>query len=58
MYDDFYRFVANAYDKPKYRLHFRTDAPIDLKVKQPMFVLLCIVYCVLCIKANISLCVD
>ncbi|KAJ1432449.1 Hsp90 protein-domain-containing protein [Ochromonadaceae sp. CCMP2298] len=31
MYDDFYRFVANAYDKPKYRLHFRTDAPIDLK---------------------------
>lgn len=30
-YDEFYRFIANAYDKPKYRLHFRTDAPIDLK---------------------------
>jgi HSP90 family molecular chaperone len=31
-YLDFYRFIANAYDKPKYHLHFRTDAPIDLKV--------------------------
>lgn len=30
-YDEFYRFIANAYDKPKFRLHFRTDAPIDLK---------------------------
>jgi len=31
MYDEFYRFLANAYDKPRMRLHFRTDAPIDLK---------------------------
>ena len=31
-YTEFYRFIANAYDKPKYHLHFRTDAPIDLKV--------------------------
>lgn len=31
-YDEFYRFISNSYDKPKYRLHFRTDAPIDLKV--------------------------
>jgi len=30
-YKEFYRFIANAYDEPKYRLHFRTDAPIDLK---------------------------
>jgi len=26
----FYRHVANAYDSPTYRLHFRTDAPIDI----------------------------
>lgn len=31
-YNEFYRFLCNAYDTPKYRLHFRTDAPIDLKV--------------------------
>ena len=30
-YNDFYRFIANAYDKPIYRLHFRADAPIELK---------------------------
>lgn len=30
-YKDFYKFIANAYDAPKYTLHFRTDAPIDLK---------------------------
>jgi len=30
-YEDFYKFIANAYDKPKYTLHFRADAPIDLK---------------------------
>lgn len=27
---DFYRYVANAYDTPSFRLHFRTDAPIDI----------------------------
>lgn len=26
----FYRHIANAYDSPTYRLHFRTDAPIDI----------------------------
>jgi len=30
-YDEFYRFIASSYDMPRYRLHFRTDAPIDLK---------------------------
>jgi len=30
-YDDFYKFIANAFDKPKYTLHFRADAPLDLK---------------------------
>jgi TNF receptor-associated protein 1 len=27
----FCRFIASAYDKPQYRLHFRSDAPIELK---------------------------
>jgi len=31
-YDEFYRFIANAFDKPSYTLHFRTDAPLDMKV--------------------------
>jgi len=30
-YQDFYKFLTSAYDKPKYTLHFRTDAPLDLK---------------------------
>nr|CCA17288.1 heat shock protein 75 kDa putative [Albugo laibachii Nc14] len=30
-YSEFYKFVANAFDEPLYRLNFRTDAPIELK---------------------------
>lgn len=30
-HEDFYKFVANAYDAPMYTLHFRTDAPIEIK---------------------------
>jgi HSP90 family molecular chaperone len=30
-YDKFYQFISNAYDKPKFTLHFQADAPIDLK---------------------------
>ncbi|CAE7768167.1 htpG [Symbiodinium microadriaticum] len=30
-YNDFYKYISNAFDKPKYTLHFSTDAPIDLK---------------------------
>lgn len=30
-YNDFYKYVANAFDTPKYTLHFSADAPIDLK---------------------------
>mmetsp|Transcript_17265 Transcript_17265/g.33913 ORF Transcript_17265/g.33913 Transcript_17265/m.33913 type:complete len:704 (-) Transcript_17265:124-2235(-) len=30
-YGNFYRFVAGAFDEPMLRLHFKTDAPIDLK---------------------------
>ena len=30
-YNEFYRFISSAYDKPKFINHFKTDAPIDLK---------------------------
>ncbi|CBJ25492.1 heat shock protein Hsp90 [Ectocarpus siliculosus] len=30
-YDEFYKFIAKAYDEPLTKLHFRTDAPIELK---------------------------
>lgn len=31
-YNEFYKYIANAYDIPMHTLHFRADAPIDLKV--------------------------
>lgn len=31
-YTAFYRFLTNNYDSPTFRLHYRADAPIDLKV--------------------------
>lgn len=30
-HDEFYRFVGSAYDKPRFTLHYRTDAPLDLR---------------------------
>mmetsp|Transcript_17994 Transcript_17994/g.68202 ORF Transcript_17994/g.68202 Transcript_17994/m.68202 type:complete len:666 (-) Transcript_17994:1928-3925(-) len=30
-YTDFYRYIAGAFDSPMERLHFRADAPIDIK---------------------------
>lgn len=29
-YNDFYKFVANAFDEPLYRLHFTADAPLAI----------------------------
>ncbi len=31
MHEEFYRFVANAYDKPRYQLHYRADAPLNIR---------------------------
>ena len=31
-YKEFYKFIGSAYDEPIFRLHFKTDAPLDLKV--------------------------
>ena len=30
-HEQFYRFIANAYDKPRYTLHYKTDAPLNLR---------------------------
>lgn len=29
-YNEFYKFIANAYDGPRFRLHFSSDAPINI----------------------------
>jgi TNF receptor-associated protein 1 len=29
-YDEFYKFIGNAFDKPRYRLHFSADAPLAI----------------------------
>ena len=28
---DFYRYAANAFDKPRFTLHYRADAPMDIR---------------------------
>ncbi|XP_041062760.1 heat shock protein 75 kDa, mitochondrial [Carcharodon carcharias] len=30
-HEEFYRYVAKAYDKPRYILHYRTDAPLNIR---------------------------
>ncbi|MBN3322750.1 TRAP1 protein, partial [Atractosteus spatula] len=30
-HEEFYRYVAQAYDKPRYVLHYRTDAPLNIR---------------------------
>jgi len=30
-HEAFYKFIANAWDKPQYTMTFKTDAPMDLK---------------------------
>ncbi len=29
-YDEFYKFIANAHDEPLFRLHFSSDAPLNI----------------------------
>jgi len=31
MHSEFYKYVANAFDEPLYNLHFRVDAPLEMK---------------------------
>ncbi|XP_035680960.1 heat shock protein 75 kDa, mitochondrial-like [Branchiostoma floridae] len=30
-HEEFYRFLANAYDSPRYRLQYQTDAPLNIR---------------------------
>jgi len=30
-HEEFYKYVANAFDKPRFTLHYRTDAPMDIR---------------------------
>jgi HSP90 family molecular chaperone len=30
-YSEFYKYIANAFDEPLERLHYRADAPLDIK---------------------------
>ncbi|XP_043831192.1 heat shock protein 75 kDa, mitochondrial [Dromiciops gliroides] len=30
-HEEFYRYVAQAYDKPRYILHYKTDAPLNIR---------------------------
>ena len=31
MHDEFYRFITNAYDRPRFVLHYQTDAPLNVR---------------------------
>ncbi|XP_065747935.1 heat shock protein 75 kDa, mitochondrial [Phocoena phocoena] len=30
-HEDFYRYIAQAHDKPRYTLHYKTDAPLNIR---------------------------
>ena len=30
-YPDFYKYLANAFDEPLDRMHYQTDAPVEIK---------------------------
>jgi len=31
LHEDFYRYVSGSFDKPRFTLHYRTDAPMDIR---------------------------
>lgn len=31
MHEEFYRFLTNSFDRPRYRLHYKADAPINIR---------------------------
>jgi len=31
VHEDFYKYVSGAFDKPRFTLHYRTDAPMDIR---------------------------
>ena len=30
-HEEFYRYVAQSYDRPRYTLHYRADAPLNIR---------------------------
>lgn len=30
-HEEFYRYIAQTHDKPRYTLHYKTDAPLSLR---------------------------
>ena len=31
MHEEFYRYISHNPDKPRFKLHYKTDAPLDIK---------------------------
>ena len=31
MHEDFYRFISNTFDSPRFHLHYKTDAPLNIR---------------------------
>lgn len=31
LHEDFYRYISGGFDKPRFTLHYRTDAPMDIR---------------------------
>ena len=31
MHEEFYRFTTNSFDKPRYHLHYKADAPLNIR---------------------------
>ncbi|ESO07190.1 hypothetical protein HELRODRAFT_191087 [Helobdella robusta] len=31
MHEDFYRFISNTFDQPRFYLHYKTDAPLNIR---------------------------
>ena len=31
MHEDFYKFISNSFDKPRYKLHYKADAPLNIR---------------------------
>ena len=31
MHEEFYRFISNSFDKPRYNLHYKADAPLNIR---------------------------
>lgn len=31
MHEEFYRFISNSFDKPRFYLHYKADAPLNIR---------------------------